>query len=295
MLRNHIKFVTLSAALCATLGVAACGKTSYDVWRYESGDRLSAPADMMKRQVTADPFMITVFEKVRKEGGVADIYFESDGAISYLGDKVMSVATNPTPSYPLGLHLASRDNADNVISIARPCQYSGMSADRLGQLCKRDVWNNGRYSIETMNAMNTALDKIQKRYGFTGFHFIGVDGGAAVAVLLAAKRKDVLSLRTVAGILDTDRYEAEHKRTSLKDSLNPKDFAKDIAGLPQHHFIANWDKDMSPAVYQNYRNAMGPSSCIRYSLVDEVDHWKGWANRWDSLLKAPVNCDAGQQ
>lgn len=292
MLRNQIKLIALTTALCATLGVAACKSTS-DIWRYESADRLSAPASMLKRQISAEPFMITAFEKVHKEGGVADIYFEGDGAVSYMDGNVFPA--NPTPNYPLGLHLASRDNADNVISLARPCQYSGMSADRLGTLCKRDVWNNGRYSIETMNAMNTALDKIQKRYNFTGFHLIGVDGGAAVAVLLAAKRKDVLSLRTVAGILDTDRYEAEHGRKSLTNSLNPKDFAKDLAGLPQHHFIANWDRDMSPSVYQSYRNAMGQSNCIRYSLVDEVDHWKGWANRWNSLLEEPVNCNAGQK
>lgn len=294
MLRNQLKFLTLTAALCATLGIAACSKTPYDAWRYESADRISAPALMKKRQITADPFMITVFERVHNEGGVADIYFEGDGALSYLGDDVLTVSTNPTPSYPLGLHLASRDNAENVISIARPCQYSGQSNERLGKLCEKDVWNSGRYSIETMNAMNTALDKIKARYNFKGFHFVGVDGGAAVAVLLTAKRKDVLSLRTVAGILDTQTYESEHKRKPLTDSLNPRDFAKDIANIPQHHFIGNWDKDMSPAVYQSFRNAMGPSNCLRYSLVDEVDHWKGWANRWDSLLKEPVNCDVGQ-
>ncbi|MDB5490466.1 MAG: hypothetical protein JWO78_315 [Micavibrio sp.] len=292
MLRNQFKFVTLTAALCATLGVTACSKTVYDVWRFESADRISAPADMLKRQVTAEPFMITVFEKVHKEDSVADIYFEGDGALSYLGEHVLSISTNPTPEYPLGLQLAAHDLADNVISISRQCQYSGMEGKRPGTPCKKDFWNNGRYSIETMNAMNTALDKIQKRYGFTGFNFVGVDGGAAVAVLLAAKRKDVLSLRTVAGILDTDEYEAQHKRAPLKGSLNPKDFAKDLAGLPQQHFIANWDKDMSPAVYQSYRNAMGPSSCIRFTLVDEVDHWKGWTNRWHSLMKEPLNCNA---
>lgn len=291
MLRQYIKVVSLAAVLCTTIGLAAC-KTPGDVWSYEAADRLSAPADMLKRQVTAEPYMITVFEKVHKKGSVANVYFETDGDLSYMGENTINKDT--TPSYPLGLHLASRDNADNVISVARPCQYSGMEGKRPGTQCNKDVWSNGRYSIETMNAMNKALDKIKERYDFTGYNIVGVDGGAAVAVLLAAKRKDVISLRTVAGILDTDRYEANHKRKPLTNSLNPKDFAKDVANIPQHHFLGNWDQDVTPDIYQSFHDAMGPSSCIRYSLVADVDHWKGWANRWNSLLTQPLNCTANQ-
>lgn len=336
MFHHPIRVFSLAAALCAVMGTAAC-KTTSDIWNYETADRLATPANLLKRQVTADPFMITVFERVNKEGHIANIYIEGDGARIGIAPKTAdealmetapskteertasmpmgghaapqmtpetktikttkpsSSSLNPTPAYPLSLHLAAHDLADNVIYMARPCQYSGMSADKPGTLCTADYWTDGRYSIETLNAMNTVLDKLASRYGFTGFNLIGFDGGATVAALLAAKRKDVLSLRTIGGILDTDRNEANNNRPALTGSLNPKDFAQDLAQLPQHHFLGEWDKVATPDLYQSFRNAMGPSSCIRYSTVAAVNHTDGWANRWPDLMKLPVDCTADAQ
>jgi hypothetical protein len=292
MFRHGIKVLGLTAVLCITLGIAGCDRSANELWYNEAGDRLSGPADMNRRQIEADPFLITVFEKVHQPGSVATLYFEGDGERAMTG--VKEVAMNPTPKYPLALHLAAMDNAENVISVARPCQYSG-PIEKIGSVCKKDYWRNGRYSIEILNSMNTVVDKLKSRYGFTAFNFVGYDGGAAIATLLAAKRKDVLTLRTVAGNLDPDVNNANHGLPPATGSLNPKDFAKDLAGIPQQHFIGEWDKDVAPNVYQSFRDAMGPSSCIRYTKVAEMDHTGGWANHWPSLLAQPLDCNAIQK
>jgi pimeloyl-ACP methyl ester carboxylesterase len=196
---------------------------------------------------------------------------------------------NPTPDYPVGLHLASRDLAENVIYVSRPCQYSGMVAENTP--CPQEYWTDRRFSLDVMQSMNMVLDKLRDRYDLRGFHLVGYSGGAAVAAMLVAKRDDVLSLRTVAGNLDHVTLNNFHHVSPMPGSLNPRDFAQDIAHIPQHHFLGAWDDIVPPGVYDSFRGAMGPSTCVRMSMVDEVNHEDGWVNRWPSLLAMPVDCD----
>jgi hypothetical protein len=288
-LRRHAKLLGITVALCSVIGVAAC-KTPGELWRYESASRLAAPANLLKRQVSAGAFSVSVYERVRAPGKVANIYIEGDGRHTLLDQATTSI--DPTPSYPLALHLATRDLSENVIYVARPCQYNALDTTGDNSPCTRDYWNNGRFSIETMEAMNTVLDKLKNNHSLSGFNLIGYDGGAAVATLLAAKRKDVVSIRTVAGNLDTDLNSANHKQPGMVGSLNPRDFAADIAGIPQTHFIGEWDQVTGANLSQSFRNAMGHSNCVRISTVAQTDHEGGWANRWPSLLNEPVDCNA---
>lgn len=271
--RQHAKIFGIAALLCATLGVAGC-KTVGELWRHEAANRLSAPANLLKRQIDAGPFSIAVYERVHQKGGPATLYFEGDGTMAHA-----------TPDYPLALHLATRDLSENVIYIARPCQYAVTDTK---SLCTKEYWDNGRFSLEVMEAMNVVLEKLKNRHDFHGYHLVGYEGGGTIAALLAAKRDDILTLRTVAANLDIKA----HSTTPMESSLNPRDFAPDLAGIPQHHFIGAWDKELSPSVEQSFRHAMGQTSCVRISTVDEVDHQGGWANRWPSLLTMPVDCKA---
>ncbi len=287
-LRPISKNLGLAVLLCATLGISGC-KTVSEIYRNENAQRLAVPAHMLKRQVEAGPFSIAVFERVRSKGEAATIYIEGDGDVKTMGQK--HIVGNVTPDYPLALHLATRDLGDNVIYVARPCQFEGQEVED-GPCSTKKYAGPERFSFETMEAMNTVLDKLKNNHGFSGFNLVGYDGGGTVATLLAAKRKDVLSLRTVAANLDTDLNSANHKKPEMVGSLNPRDFAKDIATIPQHHFIGEWDKDVQPNLSASFRNAMGPSTCTRISTVTEVDHEGGWANRWPSLLAEPLDCNA---
>ena len=274
------------ALICAVTSVGAC-RTMDDLWKEDAANRLAVPANLHKRQVMTGPYAITYFERTYKRGEPATIYIEGDGLDSM--DK-NHLSDDPTPDYPVALHLATRDLGDNVIYLARPCQYTALEAH--DSVCAPAAFTSDRFSLEALTAMNNALDALKSRYDLTGFNLVGYDGGATVAALLAAKRKDVLSLRTVAGMLDTGLIPADSVQAVSLGALNPKDFARDLAAIPQHHFYGTWDQTIPPSAYDGFRAAMGESVCARMSVVDEVNHEEGWANRWPSLLEQPVDCKA---
>lgn len=286
-LRKNMKLACAMAAFVALLGTSGCAKSLPGFWKDEAASRIAVPANLHKRQISADPFSITVFERIYAEGKPATIYIEGDGK-AWVSKTKSSM--NPTPDYPVGLHLASRDLGDNVIYVARPCQFSGMMAEDTP--CGKEYWTDRRFSLEVMQSMNTVLDKLRDRYDIRGFNLVGYSGGAAIATMLAAKRDDVLSLRTVAGNLDHVALNAYHNVSPMPGSLNPRDFARDIAHIPQHHFLGALDETVPASVYESFRSAMGPSRCVRMSLVDEVNHEEGWVNRWPSLLAMPVDCSS---
>jgi hypothetical protein len=272
-------------AFVSTLAVAACTTTYSDMMKEEVANRLSVPAHMHKIRIQTDPFAITVFERAYTRGAPATIYIEGDGLD--LMDRA-KISTNATPDYPLALHLATRDLGDNVIYIARPCQFSAL--EDVHSTCPPEFFTSKRYGLEVMNAMNDVLDQLKNRHGFTGFELVGYEGGATVAALLAAKRKDVLSLRTVAGILDTSAFDQNTPAGVTLASLNPKDFATDLAALPQHHFYGALDSKITPALSAGFFQTMGRSACVQTSLIEDVNDKDGWANRWPSLLDMPVSC-----
>lgn len=146
---------------------------------------------MIRREIPAGSYLLTAYERIHDYNSTVNVHIEGNG---------------PTPEYPTALHLATKDKTDNIIYLAQPCQYSGLIKD--DEECT--LSGEQAYAPTSLEAMNAALDEIAKRYNVRGFHLIGYDGGATIAANLAASRKDILSLRTVAGIMDTDAYNDAH-------------------------------------------------------------------------------------
>ena len=287
------KFTTLTVLLVATGLLSACYLPTMDMKR-QTVMRLAVPSGMFERQIKAEPYALTSFERIHRKNSVATIYIEGGQMV---WDDFLKEREVATPTNPLALHMATRDLADNVVWLARPCQFNyDVKLD--GSVCTREEWAQGRYSLTNLRAMNAALDNIQKKYNFKGFHLVGVHDGAGVAIHLAASRKDILSLRTVAGMLDTDVFNQvympeKHEVVTDRTSNNPGMHAAHLARLPQHHFVGEWDDIVGPAMAQNFRHKAGNSSCVRVSEVKGVTNEKGWVNRWPDLLKSPVDCKAG--
>lgn len=273
-----------AAALIAGLGLTGCYFDTQEM-RLETAKRIAMPSFMIHREIRAEPFFLTAYERVHKEHAPATIYIEGDG-VAWVSRSRPSL--DPTPRNPVALHLASRDLGPNVIYLARPCQYSGLTVDAP---CDAKYWTSDRFSPEVMHAMNDALDNIKKKYDITEFNLVGFSGGGAVAALLTEERDDVATLRTVAGNLDHVKLNEMHEVSQMPNSLNPADNAAKIANIPQHHFIGEWDDVVTPAIFDSFRAAAGPSSCIRSSMVKRVDHETGWVNIWPTLLKAPLDCN----
>ncbi len=271
------------ALLAAGIGLAGCYPDMQEM-RIETAKRLAGPMQMLNREIPADPFMLTAYERVYKKGKPATIYIEGDG-VAWVSKSRPSL--NPTPRNPVALHLASHDNGSNVIYLARPCQYTGTIS---GSYCDEKYWTGERYSPEVIHAMNTALDNIKRKYDIPAFNLVGFSGGGAVATLLTAQRDDIISLRTIAGNLNPELVNEMHGVSPMPGSLNPVAVAQKTAHIPQHHFIGEWDEVITTDIYDSFRAAAGETSCMRSSIVTKVTHEKGWVNVWPTLRNAPLDC-----
>ncbi len=276
-----IAALTLLIAASATLGGCYLDSKAY---RNETAKRLATPSFMMERQIQAGQFTLQAYERVYDRGAPAIVYIEGDGMAQI---SKMDALGDPTPMNPVALHIATRDLSRNVIYVGLPCQY----VDQPQKNCGEKYWKEARFSPEVIAAMDEALNNMKRRWGISSFDLVGFSGGAAIAVLVAANRDDITSIRTVAGTLDTDLFYRMHDLEPLAESLNPVDVAAKVAHIPQHHFRAEWDDIIPPHLYESYRQAAGDTKCVRGGTVLETEHEKGWVNKWPELLKAPLDCE----
>ncbi len=265
------------------LPVVAC-TTALNEVREVAAERIARPAFMVERRLSTGGMNFQLWERMHNRFEPANIYIEGDGNPTYLG---RTITDDSTPENPVGLHLASRDNANNLVYMSRPCQYLEEAAQNT---CDIKFWSTRRFSPEVLAAYNEALDEIKLRYDITEFNLIGYDGGANIAAQLATVRKDVVSLRTVAGNLNPKVVFGE--RAVLEpDNILAIDIAPGLARIPQHHFVGAGDEVTPPSVYHSFRQAMGDSKCVHYTMVQDADHERGWVEKWPQLLKSSVECE----
>jgi hypothetical protein len=278
-------FRSLTALGLSLALVSGCVLADHPENREDTAKRTAAPVFMLPRDIAASPFMLQSYDRVYEKDAPATLYIEGDGVPYVTADQE---STNPTPVDPVALRLAARDGGKNVIWLGRPCQYN--EGWQNGKDCPSIFWTNKRFSPEVIAAYMSALDQIKQNTKVTGFNLVGYDGGAAIAAILAGKRDDILSLRTVAGNLD-HRVTSQVNGTKFLDgSLNPVDFSAQIAQIPQRHFIGKLDRVTPPAVYNSYAQTAGNGSCLSVTLVDNADHQLGWVEQWTVLKDMPLDC-----
>jgi hypothetical protein len=285
MKKSSFRALILPSLLVAVLFQSGCVIWDNE-FREVTAERLARPAFMVERRIeTAGPMDFQLWERMHERYAPANVYIEGDGMPTYLS---RIISENPTPESPMGLALASRDNADNLLYIGRPCQFREFQNQ---ESCSKAYWSNRRFSPEVLAGYNEILDEVKKRWDITEFNIIGYDGGANIAAALAATRSDIVSLRTVAGNLNPAMAYAKTEQKLDADSILANVIAPDLADMPQHHFIAAGDEHIPPAIYHSFVQAMGPSSCIHYTLVPDADHEKGFVERWPEFLKSTTACE----
>ncbi len=230
----------------------------------------------------AHGFVLTTFERLTDRRKPVRIYIEGDGRAWITS---VQPSADPTPRHPLALLLAIEDRTPNVVYLARPCQYSRSRSRN----CEPAYWTDRRFSREVVEAMNQVIDQILTDAGGSRIELVGYSGGAALAVLLAAKRKDVDSLRTVAGNLDTEWVNRYHRVSPMPESLNPIDVAERLQGLPQVHYIGDSDAVVRQDVAGRFL-ARQQQGCATVIAVRDATHETGWAAAWPALLEHPLPC-----
>jgi len=277
---SYTKLQSTVLASCVFLLMTGCATHS----RLENAEKTASTNLMQNIKISSKPFVITLFNKITNSNEPATVYIEGDG-LAWLGRRTPSL--DPTPIHPIALELAAKDPSPNVIYMARPCQYSKLTTT---QACPTKYWTSHRFAPEVINAMSNALSNIKQQNNLSEFNLVGFSGGGAVAALITAQRNDILSLRTVAGNLDHILTSKIHNVSDMQGSLNPTEVASQISNIPQHHFIGTEDKIIPFAIYKSFRKASGNTDCIRYTLVQNTSHNKGWNEKWRHLLSEPIKC-----
>lgn len=206
------------------------------------------------------------------------IYIEGDGR-AYATARQPS--TDPTPIGDTTHQLMALD-AGRAGYLARPCQFLS------GSHCTLDRWTTYRFGQSNIDAMSAAVDDMKARENAAEVELVGYSGGAAVALLLAAQRKDVYQVQTIAGTLDHEAWTSALKLSPLNGSLNPTAFADRLASIPQRHYVGDQDTVMPDAVVISYMRKVRPQ-CAEVISVNAT-HEKGFEGAWSRFKDREVTC-----
>ena len=249
--------------------------------RKSMAEDIAGKAGFSIEYIKAGSFTLMTYQKFHKQSDSINIYIEGDGRA---WETKHELSLDPTPSNPLALKLASLDPADNIAYVARPGQYSASGIPD----CDSKYWSNDRFAPEVIESMDKAIDILKEKSGAKYVSLIGYSGGGAIAVLVAARRSDIIAIRTVAGNLNTLAFCVYHHVSQLKGSINPLDAARVVAHIPQRHFVGSKDKIVPLAIVESFVKMEGDKDDGRIYLLDGVSHNDGWAKSWKDLLAVPL-------
>lgn len=280
-MKRH-KFILGIILLILTAGCATYGPG------YRAADIIASNHYLKKEFVRTDICAITVFHNFTRPNAPLTVYIEGDGA-AWRSRRELS--EDPTPRHPLVLSLASMDPSENVAYIARPGQLTLSGKPD----CDPAYWSGKRFSMEVISAMNSTIDNLKSESRSKEIDLIGYSGGAAIAVIIAAQRNDVVSLRTIAGNLDPKAVDMHHSVTLSGEFPDPMDYAAKISHLPQRHFAAADDRVIPFFVTRSFAKKAGDEEGKSITIVKGTTHFSGWQKVWPSLLNLPLhkNTDNG--
>lgn len=210
-------------------------------------------------------------------GGTLTVYLEGDGQA--YRDRTRP-SDDPTPAEPTGLRLAAREPGGKALYLARPGQY--LSREVLAGL-DPTLWTTQRYAPSTIACLSAALDAAKVVYGAETLRLVGYSGGGALAVLLAARRADVVELVTLAANLDLAAWSELHGLAQPPQWRNPADVAPAVAHIPQTHITGSKDANTPPWLCRRFLSRMGDASRARCLVLDGADHHHGLVEAWPGV------------
>lgn len=274
------------ASLCTGLlylCLTGCVEVPSSAELNQRAETLARPAGLLRGQVRTDSFVLTDFSRISSPDLPLTIYIEGDG---FAWRTRSQPSADPTPLKPQALALASVDPAANVVYLARPCQFTPMSAN---PRCSVVYWTGKRFAEEVVQAMDQAVSHFARQVPGQPIHLVGFSGGAGIAALIAARRQDIATLRSVAGNLDTVEFNRLHRTTPMPESLNAIDVAPRLTTLAQIHYYGSNDKVVPATIAQRFAQATA-GHCTQVRAVAGMSHNSDWAQQWPALLAVPAQC-----
>ena len=232
--------------------------------------------------IQTPPFALSALLKTPPGGATPEylaVYLEGDGRVLNRRGKLND---DPTPSRSF-FEMARLDPAPAVLYLARIGQYQPEYAG----VAYQTYWSEGRFSPAAVRAADEAITQIKARIGARKIYLTGYSGGGGLACLLAAKRDDVAGLITVAGLLDHVWWTTTNHYPPLSQSLNPADFAANLADIPQIHFYGTEDTLIPPAMSAHFASLAEFRDFARMPAPAGHDA-EGWQDAWPGLLQKYV-------
>ncbi len=219
----------------------------------------------------AKNYQIFSAQRLINKNQIINIYIEGDGRSWIDRD---TISSNPTPVVPFALNLANLDTDNNVIYLARPCQYA------FNQKCNESVWTSHQFSKSVLMSYMEVLDTIKEQNNNDKFNLIAYSGGATIALMLGANREDIHSIRTIAGNLNHNELSRITKTSPLTNSIAAKEFIFKTEKIPQIHYYGGKDKVIPEKIYLDFSDNFVKKNCINIRKIDSLDHYMGWDSFW---------------
>jgi pimeloyl-ACP methyl ester carboxylesterase len=203
---------------------------------------VKVPKEFKYVEINTGKFTLASWQKVKRKNSSYRIYIEGDGNAF---DAYRNPTKDPTPKKDLMRKFAFSDNGDNVIYLARPCQFVK------GAECKQEYWTTARFSEEVIKS---TADAIKYIVGNNDTVLIGYSGGAQVAGLVAVGNYGVKvkKLITIAGNLDHPSWTSYHKVRPLTESMDLNNYRDKYAKIPQIHYVGERDRIVPPFLTENF-------------------------------------------
>ncbi|WP_286224722.1 alpha/beta hydrolase [Polynucleobacter sp. HIN6] len=216
--------------------------------------------------------------------GQLTIYLEGDG-FAWVDGQYPS--EDPTPFIPLALHLAMAQPGSGAVAyLGRPCQYRGAQTD---PRCHKAVWTDARFSENVVNSMDAAISQL-KQLGVKKITLVGYSGGAAIALLVAARRSDIARIITVAGNLDPQSWTTYLRLQPLNGLLETATLVKQTAAIPRVDFVGGKDQVVPPILTELFAKQYPVDKQPHIITIPENTHSCCWAQQWKTLwMKAQSN------
>lgn len=214
-----------------------------------------------EKQIETSHFSLAVWEKKGiQKGKPLRIYFEGDG--------------NPNPNHKVAFDLANMDTTDNVIYVARPCQWTK------DKICKQkpEIYQNARFHPEIMKEMKELTSYLMRKHQAQTVELIGYDGGAVIALNMAVELPTTRVI-TVAGITDINAYTDLNGLPSINenDMANPVDDLVVLAEVPQIHYVGKEDEITPRRLAERFVARMNNPKSAVVKMVPDTNHtnWGG--------------------
>lgn len=198
------------------------------------------------------------------------VYIEGDGAAWW---SHTLPPTDPTPGFSVALDLAASDAHTDVAYLARPCQYLNAQTRAM---CPHSWWTDARHGTEVQSQMQQRLDLMIAQSGAGQLELIGHSGGGTMAVLLAATRRDVACLVTLAAPLDLQAWTGHHRVAPLHLSQDPALLPSGQPTAPAAYLFGERDGVVPAHTIGRYAQRLKPGQLV---VMPEWGHTRGWSHR----------------